>query len=203
MTVFATIYYILMGVSALLCILNLIFSMARKKVFRMLGCFIWILLLLANGISTWVYFDGFASLNYSYSELHYIVTGIECDVLMAKICLYTLIGVAFILFLMIFVIVRRIVSGFKTGAKYAKDTVKESVTDLGNGVKDLFKKEPKEEKKTETVTEPVKEEKKEYTFDLNEPIELKLEKTEKEEIKEPSIELKFEEVSNDSTETKD
>ncbi len=191
-TILPTLYYGMMGVSALICVVDLVFAMLRKKVLRMVACFGWILVLLVSGISTWIYFQGYKAIGETVTEFYYIMTGIENASMLANVCLFSGIAALVCLIVAIVVIVRRIVKGIKTGVKYTHDTMKESVRDFNDGVKDLFHREEKREEPVETVAETKPEKEEIDVLKDKEPFFLKLNKSKKEEKEQEKIELKLE-----------
>lgn len=154
MTFLSALFYIYMIGSLVFCILNIISGMVTKKTFRMLLNFIWILLLGATGVVTWLYYQGFVASHYFgwFPEMQHITFGMKDGNKLAQAVLYANIAVLAFFILYVIILIARLVRGVNRAVDKTAETINKGVDDI----KSKFSKKEKETvEEAETAEEPV------------------------------------------------
>ena len=170
MTILSTLFYIVMGGSLIFCVLNIVTAMLRKKTFKMLLNFLWLILLVVTGITTWLYFQGFLYGNYYgwLPEFDHLMFGIQEGNTLAKISLYSNI-VSFVLLVMyVIILINRMIRGVNNAVEKTADSISNTID--GAREKKEERRAAREEKRLEK--EAAKLERKEKKDSGNEEMKL-------------------------------
>ena len=155
MSFIGTVYSFLITATVVVCVLNVLIAVIKKKTLRLLLVFVWLLFVLASATLTWIYYQDFIVTAYnSYlAELTYLFDGVFADTMLAKVVLGTNVSIIFVDIIYITVIIRSIVNGIKKTAKSTGQYIKDSYNNTKNEIKSVFVK-----KKPENVDEGLKDE---------------------------------------------
>ena len=147
MTILSTIYYAVLIVSAVLCVLNIIRNMIGKRTFRMLTNFVWAVLLIVTFVTTWIYFQGFLYGNYTgwLPEFDHIMWGISEGNTLAKVVLLCNALSLIVLVIYVIVLINRLINGVNK----AVDKTANAISDGVDNVKSKFAKKEKATAETE------------------------------------------------------
>ena len=172
-----TVYSFIMIATVVVCILNVLIAVIKKKTLRLLLVFVWLLFVLASATLTWIYYQDFTITAYnSYlAELTYLFDGVFADTMLAKVVLGTNISIIFVDIIYVTVLIRSIINGIRKTAKSTGQYIKDSYNNTKNDIKSIFVKD-KSENVDESLTdeeiipesEPISEEVNESTETNNE-----------------------------------
>jgi len=150
MSFIKTVYSFIIIATIVVCILNVLIAVIKKKTLRLLLVFIWLLFVLASVTLTWIYYQDFtvSAYNSYLAELTYLFDGIFADTMLAKVVLGTNVSIFFVGIIYIIALIKSIVNGIKKTAKSTGQYVNDSYHNMKSDIKSVFVKE-----KTESVND--------------------------------------------------
>ncbi|MEA5026118.1 MAG: hypothetical protein VB012_00515 [Erysipelotrichaceae bacterium] len=146
MSFISTVYAVIIAATLIICLLNVLIAAVKKKTWRLMLVFTWLIFVVLSAGITWIYYQGYDFGKYSsfLAEISFLFDGIKADQQLAKIVLGINASILFVGIIYVIILVRSIVEGIKKTAKSTSQYLSERYNTVKNDIKTFFRKKAPE-----------------------------------------------------------